>query len=204
MWYRLSFKCLADLVGVNGFVVAVDPDTRRLALAEARYKASNLRFIQGCAENFPVSEYDVIFCNHVLHWVRDRPKAFARMANSLKPGGLLACSYVIEHGNQADEYDFLSNSSRRTLSENLSDPLQENECDILTDVFGFHQLHKSQHYCVHNFKDEKEYIKFFLTHWKIDKILEKDVNIEVITNKKRRDGELYFKYLIMTIVMQKN
>ena len=40
-------KVLADLVGPEGQVVAIDPDTERLKVAKDKYTASNLQYLEG-------------------------------------------------------------------------------------------------------------------------------------------------------------
>ena len=37
--------------------------------------------------------YNIIFSNHVLHWVKDKDQAFKNMFNSLKPAGKIALQY---------------------------------------------------------------------------------------------------------------
>ena len=88
---------LAELVGQQGKVIAVDPDLYRLKLAQESHKrVKNLTFSEGSASNFPgmASEtYDIIFSNYVLHWVPDKEQAFKNMFSSLKPGGKIALQY---------------------------------------------------------------------------------------------------------------
>ncbi len=195
---------LAELVGPKGLVVAVDPDVERLAVAKSRYTKNNLHFIEGSAEDFPRDDYDIIFCNHVLHWVRKRSTVFAKMAGLVKPGGKIAFNYTIQHSHSEDKYGFISTSFRQKLLGRESDLVRPDECDILTVKFSFKQLHRSQHDCVHTFNNEEEYVEFFLTHWKLKAIQEKDINMEAIYNRKKRDDGLIFKYPVQTIVMQKN
>ena len=82
---------LAELVGQDGKVVAVDPDIYRLDMArESHRKVKNLTFEEGSSANFPgmgSETYDVIFSNYVLHWIQNKEKAFSNMCRSLKPGG---------------------------------------------------------------------------------------------------------------------
>ena len=89
---------LAELVGPEGKVVAVDPDKERILLAQQSYSdVKNLSFVEGSASNFPGigSElYDIIFSNHVIHWIPDKHEVFKNMFKSLKRGGKIAIQYL--------------------------------------------------------------------------------------------------------------
>ena len=89
---------LAELVGREGKVVGVDPDKERLLLAQQSFgEVKNLSFVEGSASNFPGigSElYDIIFSNHVIHWIPDKHEVFKNMFGSLKSGGKIAIQYV--------------------------------------------------------------------------------------------------------------
>ncbi|XP_078344596.1 juvenile hormone acid O-methyltransferase-like [Oculina patagonica] len=89
---------LARLVGQEGKVVGVDPDIDRIKVALESHKGvKNLTFVEGSAANFPgmgSETYDIVFANHVLHWISDKEKAFENMFNSLKPNGKIALHFV--------------------------------------------------------------------------------------------------------------
>ena len=89
---------LADLVGPEGKVVGVDPDKERILLAQQTHgEIKNLSFVEGSASNFPgigLESYDIIFSNHVIHWIRDKQEVFKNMFEGLKIGGRIAIQYV--------------------------------------------------------------------------------------------------------------
>ena len=89
---------LADLVGPEGKVVAVDPDKERILLAQQSFgEVKNLSFVEGSASNFPgigSESYDIIFSNHVIHWILDKHEVFRNMFGSLKRGGKIAIQYI--------------------------------------------------------------------------------------------------------------
>ena len=91
---------LAELVGPEGKVVAVDPDKERLLLAQQSYgDVKNLSFVEGSASNFPgirSQSYDIVFSNQVIHWIPDKQEVFKNMFESLKSGGKIAARYI-EH-----------------------------------------------------------------------------------------------------------
>ena len=80
---------LAEKVGPNGRVVAVDPDKERLALAREKHRRSNIEYLEADDKTFPIDQYDLIFLNMVIHWIHKK-ELFERVFNCLKPGGQLA------------------------------------------------------------------------------------------------------------------
>ena len=83
-------KVLSDQVGPKGKVVAVDPDEERLKVARKKYSASNIEFIRGDDKTFPSGQYDLIFCNVVIHWISDKEGLHKRVYENLLPGGRFA------------------------------------------------------------------------------------------------------------------
>ena len=65
---------LSELVGQDGRVVAVDPDSYRVEVArESHREVKNLAFHEGSSASFPgmgSETYDIVFSNFVLHWIR--------------------------------------------------------------------------------------------------------------------------------------
>ena len=88
---------LAERVGPEGNVTGVDPDIKRILFARKKYGTVNhLNFLKGSCENFPAGPYDLVFCNHVLHWVENIESAFGNVHRSLTPGGIFALCGVEE------------------------------------------------------------------------------------------------------------
>ena len=91
---------LAELVGPEGKVVAVDPDKERILLGHQSYmynEVKNLLFLEGSASNFPgirSESFDIIFCNYVIHWIPDKKELFNNIYESLKHGGKIAIQHV--------------------------------------------------------------------------------------------------------------
>ena len=81
---------LCECVGPEGKVVAVDPDEERLKLAREKYARDNIDYVSGNDASFPKGSYDLVFANHVIHWVPDKDALFKRVYQSLKPGGRFA------------------------------------------------------------------------------------------------------------------
>ena len=100
-------KVLADLVGPDGKVVAIDPDVDRLMLARKKYPATNLEYHEGCAEDLPGRGYDVIFSNEVFHWVKDLDCVLQKAYTILNEGGKFAfnvASSFVKHFRASEIY----------------------------------------------------------------------------------------------------
>ena len=82
----LLAKVLSERVGPEGRVVAVDPDEERLKIAREKYSANNIEYIQADDKTFPAGQYDLIFCNVVIHWIPDKESLFKRVYMNLHPG----------------------------------------------------------------------------------------------------------------------
>jgi len=83
----------AEIAGLapSGKVVGVDKSGEMIAFARGRFSEaefSNLSFQQADAAALPfVAEFDVIFSNAALHWVRGHRPVLAGIARGLKSGG---------------------------------------------------------------------------------------------------------------------
>ena len=88
---------LSELVGQDGRVVAVDPDSYRVEVArESHRQVKNLAFHEGSSASFPgmgSETYDIVFSNFVFHWIQDKEEAFKNMFRSLKPAGKIVLTY---------------------------------------------------------------------------------------------------------------
>ena len=127
---------LAELVGPEGKVVAVDPDKERLLLAQQSFgEAKNLSFVEGSASNFPgirSMSYDIIFSNFVIHWISDKQEVFKNMFGSLKHGGKIAIQYT-DH-----IHAFLSSAFEELNPENA---------ERIFQMFHFEEMPKIEQYC---------------------------------------------------------
>lgn len=101
---------IADVVGPDGEVVGIDPDTERIKIAKEKYKeVSNLQFCVGSSSiGFPHSGdayYDVHISTNAFHWVPDDEKfVYIQKAHqSLKSGGKLAILCTLKEPNGLDE-----------------------------------------------------------------------------------------------------
>ena len=74
-------------------ILAVDKDSEKIKSAQKRFSGRNEKVLFECADilnmNLPAATYDVVVSSLVLHHIKEYEKAFATLARSVKPGGLL-------------------------------------------------------------------------------------------------------------------
>ena len=93
---------LADSVRPEGTVVVIDPNKSRLELAQRQHSKHNLVFLERNDATFPEDQYDLVFSNYVLHWIKDKAAVLKNVYQNLKPGGQFAFT-VPEHQPAAIE-----------------------------------------------------------------------------------------------------
>ena len=81
---------LADCVGPEGSVVAIDPNKGRLEIAKKRYSRPNLMFLEANDATLPEDQYDLVFSNYVLQWIKNKAAVLNKVYQNLKPGGRFA------------------------------------------------------------------------------------------------------------------
>jgi trans-aconitate methyltransferase len=94
-------------------------DSSAAMIEQARHNAPSLRFEVRDLCHLPYhAEFDAIFSNAVLHWVRPADDAAASLARALKPGGRL----VIEMGGRGNVRAVLAASDRALRELGVPDP----------------------------------------------------------------------------------
>ena len=136
-------QVFADYVGQEGQVVGIDPDTERLKIAREKHSAPNIVYLEADAEHLPGEDYDLIFSNFVLHWVKNKEAVFQQAQNILKHGGLLAICGPIETdkyfppGENMISKEFIED----TLKNMFAIDIEDIDCYVTkygfeTDYFG--------------------------------------------------------------------
>ncbi len=88
-------------------------------IEQARRNAPTLRFEVRDIRHLPYhAEFDAVFSNAVLHWVREADEAAESMARALKPGGRL----VVEMGGRGNVRALLDASDRALRELGVPDP----------------------------------------------------------------------------------
>ncbi len=85
---------LAELVP-DGFVVGIDASQSMIDSAQKAHKAGNLRFdlMDINAIDFE-DEFDIVFSNAALHWIKDHKQLLANVYESLKAGGIVRFNFA--------------------------------------------------------------------------------------------------------------
>ncbi len=92
----------------GGRVVGVDNSDDMISLARKRYHEAsnpNLRFQKEDATKLPFhEEFDVVFSNAALHWIRDHLPVLNGVSRSLRPGGRI----MLQMGGQGNASDVVA------------------------------------------------------------------------------------------------
>lgn len=86
---------LASRVGDNGEVLAIDPDSERMAVAKSNQpvKIKNIDWYNGSILSYPDNlnnKFNIAFSNYVFHWILNKQ-------NQLKKYMMLCCQEVNLH-----------------------------------------------------------------------------------------------------------
>jgi demethylmenaquinone methyltransferase/2-methoxy-6-polyprenyl-1,4-benzoquinol methylase len=80
------------LLGYTGAITAIDSAEKMIEVARGKFEGRGINFIHGDALEYPFADasFDHIICYSVFPHFDDKPLAIARLAEKLKPGGLLS------------------------------------------------------------------------------------------------------------------
>lgn len=101
----------ADIAKAGAEVIGLDKSAAMIATARANFPHLRFEVADIAATNYD-NEFDAVFSNAALHWVRDQERAIAAIARALKPGGRL----VFEMGGRGNVQQ-IWNATRQALSD---------------------------------------------------------------------------------------
>ena len=81
---------LADCVGPEGKVVAIDPSRSRLEIAKKQYSRPNLVFLEANDVTLPEDQYNLVFATYVLQFIHNKTALLNKVYRNLKSGGRFA------------------------------------------------------------------------------------------------------------------
>ena len=129
---------LADRVGPGGSVIGVDPDKERIRVAQEKYSAGNLTFLKSSSEDYPEDQYDLIFANYVLHWIKDKESLFENVQRNLKPGGRFAFTVPEKLASwQVQLSDLMGPDISRRIKEETYSFVPFEEYEKMAKRYGF-------------------------------------------------------------------
>ena len=152
-------------------VLGIDPDLERLQLAKEKYPAANIQYLEGSADDsIPGQEYDVVFSNYVIHWIKDKESVFRNVNKCLKIGGKFG--FVTPMGTYST---FFEDRGMVTPPEAYSPEFLENRKGALTllTVEEHKRIASAHHFDIvmmkedvreWEFKDIEELVEFHMTH----------------------------------------
>ncbi len=87
---------------------------------ESTHAASNLEYIERGIEKISESDYDIVFSNYVLHWIKDKDLTLKQVAHCLKKGGRLG--FLVVPSFPMIEY-LSANSQNKELIQRVNERL---------------------------------------------------------------------------------
>ena len=164
-------SCRYDQLNSTVQVVGIDPDLERLQLAKKKYPAANIQYLEGRADDsISGQDYDVVFSNYVLHWIKDKESVFRNVNKCLKIGGKFG--FVTSMGTYST---FFEDRGMLTPPEAYSPEFLENHKGALTllTVEEHKRIASAHHFdivmmkegvCEFEFKNIEELVEFHMTH----------------------------------------
>ena len=154
---------LADCVGPEGKVVAIDPNKSRLEIAEKQYSRSNLVFLEANDVTLPEDQYDLVFATYVLHWIQNKTAVFNKVYQNLKPGGRFAFTVPENRAPFFQKMDKLMGPDFETKMEQVTRSflLSTSEYNDLATTTGFKVISTQVETKPLNFANVEDLLKWY-------------------------------------------
>ena len=156
-------EVLARGVGLEGQVVAIDPNAERLAIAREKHCAPNIQYLLTDAEHLPGEHYDLIFSNFVIHWIKNKEAIFQQAQGILKPGGHLAFVGSTQNHTVFPPQDVISKIFQDDVLNSLYDVKIE-EMDHFAKVYDFEAISIRSDKAHFDCKSLQGVMDYFMTH----------------------------------------
>ena len=191
-------KYIADIVGPDGQVVAVDPDEERIKIAQGQYKdVGHLQFHVGnSVTGFPHDSepyYDFHVSTSVFHWIpyEEKPIYVQKAYQCLKPGGKVGIwsgewmPGIVE--NPSNICYLLTQDGHRKIFQNEGRNVEMERIIIP--------------YCFETFED---FIRWFRasTGMEVEQYIEAEYMSQFVI--KEADGSVTFKHARLVMIGEKN
>jgi trans-aconitate methyltransferase len=107
----------AEIAKSGAQVIGVDQSPEMIATAQRNFPELRFEVADIAATNYN-ADFDAVFSNAALHWVRDQEEAIAAIARALKPGGRL----VFEMGGRGNIQHVWDAATRALAAMGVQDP----------------------------------------------------------------------------------
>ena len=195
---------LADCVGPEGKVVAIDPNKSRLEIAEKQYSRPNLVFLEANDVTLPEDQYDLVFANYVLQWVENKAALLNKVYQNLKRGGRFAFSVPERREQIFPKMDNLMGPEMANKVEQAFWCMPAPEYNRLATTIGFKVISSEVESRPLNFANVEDLLKWYCSstegRFNPEKI---DPTILEAFKQPFGDGPVEDNFLQVTIVLSK-
>lgn len=182
--------------GPGGSVIGLDRNADMLAVA--RSHASEIRWVEGRAEELPFADhsFDAVLCQFGLMFFDDRPAALSEMRRVVRPVGRIALSVWDDVRNSPGYARMIALIDRRLGAEPadaLRAPFVLGTVSDLQDVARAGGLYGAQiRTCpgTARFASIEEWVRIDVRGWTLSDMIDDDQFDELLTAAKREFGDL--------------
>ena len=173
-------------------------------MAKTKYAACNSQYLERSGEDIPGEGYDIVFCNSVLHWCKDKDLVFKQVEKSLKEGGTFG--FVTPSDFDAEREFFtpanMFSSECRQVMMNDVHHISSNEFLHLATTNNFTLMYCKKHLRNWKFKNVNELVEFHVIHYK-GRFNFTHFNIEAM-KEHYGDGEFTITIPYITVILKKD
>ena len=159
--------------------------------------------MEGNGGNIPGEGYDIVFCNSVLHWCKDKDLIFKQVEKSLKEGGTFGFVVPSDFDAEKDYFtpeNMFSPECRQAMINGVH-YAPSNEYLKLSIENNFILMYFKRHLRDWKFKNVNELIEFLAAHHK-GQFDSTHFNVEAITEH-FGSGEIVITVPYITVILNK-